>query len=217
MKPKINRKGTKDTANSYDSCQTPYYAVAPLIPYLPRTGFIWESACGRFGFLADALTDYGFTVVGTDICFDEQHNFFTLDGGHCAAQVTNPPYSIKFDWLAHSYEIGKPFALLVPVETIGAARGQRMADTYGAEFILLDKRVDFCMPEKGFNGNGSQFPTMWWTWGLHIGRQMTYAQLNKPKKREVHNYYADNNESYQKFAQQFELFEDASTMAQAEV
>lgn len=75
------------------------------------------------------------------------------------------------------YQLGKPFALLMPVEVLGAKSAQRNFKAHGIEVILLDKRVNFKMPEKGWLGSGAQFPTAWFTWGLNIGKQITFATL----------------------------------------
>jgi hypothetical protein len=79
--------------------------------------------------------------------------------------VTNPPYGIKFAWIERCYELGKPFALLLPVETIGSQRCQKAMQRYGCEILLLNRRVNFYMPNKGFDGQ-AQFPVLWFTHGI---------------------------------------------------
>ncbi len=181
MKPKQNRKSDKTKHNTMDYCRTPPYAVEPLVPYLPPTFTVWESCCGEHAehFLLGALERREFDVIGTDILHGI--DYFSWEPQTYDIQITNPPYSIKYDWIQRAYDLGKPFALLIPLETIGSARAQHMAQTYGAEFILLDKRVDFFMPNKGYGGS-AQFPVMWWTHGLGIGRDISYAKLHKPPK-----------------------------------
>jgi hypothetical protein len=48
--------------------------------------------------------------------------------------------------------------LLVPVETIGTKGAQRLMERYGAEILLLDKRVNFRMPQKGWGWLGCAVP-----------------------------------------------------------
>lgn len=178
MKQKANREGDVKKVNNYDSCQTPTYALDPILPYLKPEWSLWESATGE-GFLANHLSKGGWQVITTDLIFGQ--NFFGLEpifSWHC--QVTNPPYSVKYDWLKHSYELGKPFALLLPLETLGAKRGQELFKRYGLELILLNRRVDFKMPFKGFAGS-AQFPVAWFTWGLGIGQPISYGEITKPK------------------------------------
>lgn len=176
MKPKVNRAGKTNKSAKFDRCQTPFYALDPLLPYLRRNWLIWEPAAGD-GQIVEKLSQSGFTVFGTDILTGS--NFFTDAPEKWDCQVTNPPYSVKYDWLNRSYQLGKPFALLLPLETLGAVSGQRLFNKFGVEIILLDKRINFKMPEKGYTGNGAQFPTAWFTFGLGIGQELTFANVTR--------------------------------------
>lgn len=175
MKPKASKHGDMKKSNGYDQCQTPFYALDPLLPYLP-SGTIWEPAAGD-GHIVTKLTTSGWNIISGDILTGQ--NFFETEPLDWDCQITNPPYSIKYEWLARSYELSKPFALLLPLETLGAAKGQRLFDRYGVELILFDKRINFKMPNKGYDTGGAQFPTAWFTFGLGIGRQLTFAKVNR--------------------------------------
>lgn len=160
----IHTKKSNQRITKKDLCQTPPYALDPIIPFLILQGYrrIWDCASGE-GYLVRGLVKAGFFASGTDIM--RGADFLTQDiPGHknyCNAIVTNPPFSKKYDFLARCYEIGKPFALLMPVESLGAVTAQRLFKEYGFEWMFLDKRVDFKMPNKGWDGKGSWFPVMW--------------------------------------------------------
>lgn len=177
QKPKTNRAGDQYVPQGFDACQTPPYAIDPLLPYLDEGWTIWEPACGE-GLLVEALYDSSFkTVVGTDLLTGR--NFFDYEPDNWDCLVTNPPYSIKYDWLERCYSLGKPFALLLPVETLGAKTAQVFFRENGLEVIFLDQRINFKMPNIGWDGSAAQFPVAWFTWGLEIGQQMTFAQVNR--------------------------------------
>lgn len=163
------------TPQGLDACQTPAYALDPLLPYLPEGWTIWEPACGE-GLLEDALLDSYLEVVSGDL--QAGQDFFEYEPEYWDCQVTNPPFSRKFPWLKRSYELGKPFALLLPVETLGAEKAAVLFEEFGVEIIFMRPRINFKMPNKGWEGAGSQFPVAWFTWGLGIGRQMTFAKIN---------------------------------------
>lgn len=177
MKPKINRAGSPHKSHKMDRCQTPPYALGPLFPYLDPSWHIWEPAQGE-KLLVAALQQRGFRVTGTDILTG--HDFFTFQLDEADALITNPPYLAKYKWLPRCYELQIPFALLVPLEMLGAASAQVHIKQHGAEVIFMDKRVDFKMPDKGWMASGAQFPVIWLTHGLNIGRDMTFATLDKP-------------------------------------
>lgn len=173
-KPKVARTGSTDESMPFDRCQTPAYALDPLLPYLPRDWVIWEPAAGE-GNICAALRRAGYTVIGSDLLTDHigdqvegGRDFFTWQPPYFDAIVTNPPYSVKFDWYARAYAIGKPFALLLPVEALGVGAAQKLYRQHGHEQLLLDKRVNFKMPEKGWRSKGwrstAWFPTFWSCW-----------------------------------------------------
>ncbi len=190
MKPKEN-KGY--TPGIYDECQTPPYALEPLLKHIKDwRNPIWECAAGRRVLAKSMIYDWGYNVISTDI--DDpaiNGDFFEIEPHHNKNYtiVTNPPYSIKYEWLKRCYELDHPFALLMPVEMLGTAKGQKLFDKYGIEIIFISPRVDFYMPHKGYEGGGAQFPTAWFTWKLNLPQQINFATLNKPKRSELKEYW----------------------------
>jgi hypothetical protein len=83
--------------------------------------------------------------------------------------------------LEKCYEIGKPFALFMPVESLGAAGANKLFAQYGMQMIVFDKRIDFFMPNKGYAGSAN-FPTAWFTWGLNLPADIVYKKLDKKKE-----------------------------------
>jgi len=163
-KPKRNYKPGK-----LDDCQTPGYALDPVHKWLLKDSkniTIWECASGD-GLIVNNLRERGFyNIIHTDIKtgFDFLTEEPDFDFG-CI--ITNPPYSLKFDWIERCYELNKPWALLLPVETIGAAKAQKSFSSCVLDIgiIYMSKRVNFKMPNKGYDGGGAQFPVAWYVWG----------------------------------------------------
>jgi len=157
-------------ANKANDFQTPPIALKPLMPYL--SGRIWECACGE-GNLVRELKANGFEVIASDIKTGK--DFLTdLPNVDFSCIVTNPPYSLKDQFLKRCYLLGKPFALLMPLTTLEGKR-QQWLEKYGVEIILLDKRLNFETPSG--SGTGSWFATAWFTNGLNIGKQISYGKL----------------------------------------
>lgn len=186
MKPKLNYKTDTHKFSKIDFCETPFYAVEPLFPYIPKHWVVWESADGN-GNISREFTRMGYHVIGSDI--QRGTNFFEFSPGMFNVQITNPPYGIKYEWLARSYELEKPFALLLPVETLGAAKAQVLFDKYDVQIIFLSRRVDFKMPDKGW-ASKAQFPTAWFTYGLSLPKDIMFYDLIKPNEMQVMEYYA---------------------------
>lgn len=171
MKPKLNRT---DKTGTIDRCQSPMYALDPILPHLRSDQVIWEPCAGS-GNLVRALQNNGHQVRQSDILTGQ--DFFIYEPGRFDVLVTNPPYSLKYKFLSRCYDLGKPFALLVPVEVFGARAAQILFERFGFEVIFLRPRVNFTMPQKG-NAGSAQFPTCWITWGLGIGKEVSFFKLN---------------------------------------
>ena len=162
MKPPLKTK-------SADDFQTPIEALEPLYPYLEAEWKIWEPSCGK-GNLVKELTRRGFQVSGSDILTGED---FRLESKECDCIITNPPYSLKQEFLERCYTIGKPFALLMPLTALETAKRQNLYRKHGIEIILMPKRINFETPS-GKEGS-AWFATAWFTNGLEIGRQLTFS------------------------------------------
>ena len=169
-----HQKKSNDRVPTKDLCQTPPYALEPILPYLD--GAIWEPACGE-GYLAKGLIEQGFIVQQTDILYG--YDFLKWECGVYDMIVTNPPFSLKYKFLERCYEFDAPFALLMPVEVLGAKTAQIMFQKHGLEVMLLNKRIDFKMPNKGWAGT-AWFPTAWFCHKL-LPRTVMYGRINKSK------------------------------------
>jgi hypothetical protein len=66
MKPKQNKAGVVDSSQSFDCCQTPPYAIDPLIPYLSRDLVYWDPFGGR-GSIVRTMRSLGYQMIGSDI------------------------------------------------------------------------------------------------------------------------------------------------------
>jgi hypothetical protein len=207
-KPKTNYKpGPQDIA------QTPPHAIEPLLPYLPTDWIIWESAAGPEHILYHAFEDRGYHVIGTDLLYGERYNFFTYQPDEWTIQITNMPFSIKYKWLARSFELDRPFALLAPYETTFAKDFQVLFRRYNnnpwpIEVLSPERRINYKMPNMGWGiteydeskgkivkrGDSAQMPTAWITWGLDVYKERgDYLRTYYVPMRKV-RYNDDNTE-----------------------
>lgn len=147
--------------------QTPPSAIRPLIPYLNRSWVIWECACGK-GNLVRELEKSGFKVIGSDIIFGQ--DFLSWQPNHFDCIITNPPYSLRYEFIKRCYELGKPWAMLMPFTTLEGRR-QELFKKYGIELLVLNKRVPFETPSG--RGSGPWFPVAWFCWKI-LPRQIMF-------------------------------------------
>lgn len=105
-----------------DEIYTPEIALIPLLKYLPKNIKIWE--CTDFGEsnITKVLKEHGYDVISTHKSnFDFLSDKPTFDFD---VIITNPPYSLKDEFIKKCYEYNKPFALLLPITALeGIRRG----------------------------------------------------------------------------------------------
>src|ERR1035437_10105963 len=154
--------------------QTPIEALNPLYSYLKKEWIIWECSCGK-GNLLGGLNGRGFCTIGTDILRGYDFLKYKPDDFDCI--ITNPPYSLKQQFLERAYSLEKPFAFLLPLTTLETQKRQELFRKYGLEIIFFDKRINFETPDG--KGMGSWFATAWFTNGLNIGKEMTFCKWDK--------------------------------------
>ena len=162
-KPKLLMNGHSD------EMQTPEVAIKPLLPYIKKDWIIWECAWGG-GSLAKHFKQEGFKVIGSrDIDFLKHKPTADFD---CI--ITNPPYSLKEEFLEKCYELNKPFALLMPLTALeGKARGQ-LYRKYGIQLIIPNKRINFITPSG--KGSGSWFQVAWFCWKLNLPKDLMFVE-----------------------------------------
>jgi hypothetical protein len=143
-----------------DELYTPKKAVYPLLDYLPKNITIWE--CTDFGEskITEVLKDNGYKVISTNI--DEGFNFLTDEPNfYFDMIITNPPYSLKDEFLQRCYELNKPFCMLLPLTTLEGKKRGEMFRKYGIEVLVLDKRINFMKNKKNV-----WFNTSWFCWNV---------------------------------------------------
>lgn len=161
VKPVTMPPKTPDIVQERDTFQTPKYATELLIPYIPRNiKNIWECAAGE-GKISKELINNGFTVYSSDIRKPKTYGFecevrqsFTTDtlpfrpyvwerSKEKFAIITNPPFSIKYEFIEKAFKFKVPFAFL-----INADYSERTINLIkrGCQKIVPDHRVAYITP-----------------------------------------------------------------------
>ncbi len=158
----------------FDDIYTPSYAIKPLLKYIPKNITVWE--CTDYGKseITRLLKEHGCKVISTD----KKENFFEyIPKEHFDMIITNPPYSLKNEFLQKCYEYGKPFCLLLPITALeGKARGE-MFRKNDIQVMVLDSRVNFT------NKNNNWFNVSWFCWKV-LPKQLIFEELKKENNNE---------------------------------
>jgi hypothetical protein len=155
----------------YDKLYTPECVVYPLLKYLPKPPLmVWECCDEGKSKISYVLRKHGYNVISTDIItgfdFLKDKPYFMFD-----MIITNPPYSLKNEFIKKCYEYGKPFALLLPITSLeGRIRGE-MFRKYGISVIVLDRRVDFTRKKRNW------FNVSWFIWKIGENNRIYFESL----------------------------------------
>lgn len=182
-------KSRQASSPASDNCQSPPYAILPILEYLGLDWTILEPAQGK-GYMSSALMAQGWKVIAGDELTGQ--DFLTYDWTGFDCIITNPPNSKRIPFTARCFEIGKPFALLMGTEVQSAQKIQKLNIKYGDfEHVYPAQRINYKMPLAGWEGAGAHFNTHWFTWGLEIGQPHTYLKDILKAKKLFHEQVQD--------------------------
>lgn len=131
---------TANRTSAGDEVYTPFYAVEPLMEFLPKDKTIWCPFDEKWSAFYQLLSEKGYNVTRSSL--REGKDFFHFEPENWDILVSNPPFSKKNEVLKRAYQLGKPFALLLPVNSIqGKARYKIFKN--GIQMLGFDSRVDY--------------------------------------------------------------------------
>ena len=100
-------------------------------------------------------------------------DFFKFEPQHYDLIITNPPYSLKDQFLERAFSLGKPFMMLLPITTLEGKKRSEMFRKNGVQVLIPNKRFNFIAAKKG-----SWFQTSWFTCGLGLERDLNFIGPN---------------------------------------
>lgn len=147
------------TDKASDEVYTPAYAVKPILKYIDRGDkpqyTVWCPFDTEESEYVKLIREAGYKVIASHI--DEDKNFFFYEPEEQYDYIiSNPPFSIKDEILARLHELGKPYAMLLPIPTLqGQKRFEYMKD---CQALIFDKRINYyTTPERNEIQKGVSF------------------------------------------------------------
>jgi hypothetical protein len=183
VKPKRTQPKTPDSVQDRDLFYTPVYATEMILPYIPEgVRTIWEPAAGT-GMIAKVLRGAGYNVSETDIRSDPPVNFLKRYECDADAIITNPPFSLKVEFVSRCLHFRKPFALLIPGDFcqwfLDALEG-------GCRILAPRRRIDFITPTGRYGKDSSSMcHSIWLCHGFTLPKQITVVDLTKKMKQRI--------------------------------
>ncbi|MBP3431872.1 MAG: tRNA (adenine-N(6)-)-methyltransferase [Clostridia bacterium] len=159
-----------------DEVYTPFYAVEPILEFIPKDKKIWCPFDEEWSAFVQLLKERGFDVINSNLTGG--YDFFEYEPKEWDIIVTNPPFSKKDKVLKRVYELEKPFALLLPIQTLQSKERFKYLSR-GCEILCFDKRIDYHT-----NGNmeiyttGNHFASAYFCRGI-LPAPLVFRKLNK--------------------------------------
>lgn len=117
---------------------SPYYIVDHIIKYLPKDKIIWCPFDENWSAFYNRLKEGGYNVIRSSLA--EGQDFFEYEPKNFDIIVSNPPFSIKDKVLKRLYSFNKPFAILLPLNSLqGKTRYKYFKE--GIQILSFDARV----------------------------------------------------------------------------
>lgn len=122
----------------------PLYAVDPILKYIPKDKIIWCPFDEEWSAFYRRLKEEGYNVVRSSL--KDGQDFFTYEPNKWDMIVSNPPFSSKDKVLERLYSFKKPFAILLPLNSLqGKTRFKFF--TQGIQLLSFDSRISFHKPD----------------------------------------------------------------------
>ena len=134
---------TSDTTASGDEMYTPFYAVAPLVKHLKNSGYktIWCPFDEEWSAYVRTFREEGFNVIRSSLSDGKDFFKYKPDEPYDVI-ISNPPFSRKDEVLYHLDELGKSFAILLPLNSL---QEKSRFDVFknGIQLLSFDQRIGF--------------------------------------------------------------------------
>lgn len=128
-----------NTTEKGDEIYTPFYAVDPLLKYIPKDLKLWLPFDEEWSAYYQTFTKEGYNVVRTGWDFFKKSTPEGVD-----LIVSNPPFSKKDQVIQSCVERGVPFCLLFPIQTLqGKTRYKYFSKLDSIQMLCFDKRIAF--------------------------------------------------------------------------
>lgn len=127
-------------SSKMDESYTPFYAVEPILKYIPKNKIIWCPFDKKWSAFVQSLRSNGNIVICTHI--DDGYDFFNYEPYYYDIIISNPPFSIKDAVIKRLYELNKPFLILLPLNSLqGKSRYKYFSN--GIQLLAFDERIGF--------------------------------------------------------------------------
>lgn len=156
----------------YDELYTPAEAVKIILPYIKQFKSVWCPADMADSNIVKEIAKVVYTLTYSHI--NTGTNFLT-DTVECTKDViiTNPPYSLKDEFIKKCIDYNKPFMLLLPTTALeGKRRSKLWSSLDNFQIIVPNKRFQFINDKKA-----NWFHTSWFCNRINLPKDIMFVDV----------------------------------------
>lgn len=127
-------------SSSGDEWYTPFYAVEPLLKYVPKHYKIWCPFDDETSAFVRVFKSHGYKVIRSHI--SEGRDFFNVEPKIYDIIISNPPFSKKDKVIERLYKLGKPFMILLPLNSLQGKK-RYLSFKNGIQVLAFNERISF--------------------------------------------------------------------------
>lgn len=180
---------TSSRTKESDEQYTPFYAVEPLLQYIKPNSTIWCPFDLEWSAYVTTFEENGFNVIKSHL--DDGLNFFEYEPEeHYDLIVSNPPFTKKDQVLERLKELDKPFALLLPLNSLQGKK--RFESMDGIQLLFFNERIGYHNPKQlDTPVEGSPFASGYFCKDF-LPKDLIGLKLNKFKREIVMGKYHED-------------------------
>lgn len=163
----------KETDESY----TPFYAVDPILKYIPKSMKIWCPFDEEWSAYVQKFKEEGFKVINSHLKTGQ--DFFEYEPEEYDIIISNPPFSLTDKILERLYSLGKPFIMLLPLKYLQSKKRVEMFSKYGIQLLTFNTRIGYHVGQDFSKiKEGNNQATIYFCWKI-LPRDLIIEELKK--------------------------------------
>ena len=166
------------SSGNNDECYTPYYAVIPILKYIPKDAIVWcpfDTEESQFVKQISKTNHVEYSHI------DNGQDFFQYEPDDWDIMLSNPPFTDKRKYFERALSFGKPFALIMTNTWLNDSAPKQLFKDKDLQLLMFDKRMKFISPD-GRDNDKITFSSSYYCYNI-LPKQIIMEELDVPPKK----------------------------------
>ena len=155
-----------------DECYTPYYAVIPILKYIPKDAIVWCPFDTKESEFVKQISDTN-QVEYSHI--NNGQDFFQYEPPEWNVMLSNPPFTNKRKYFERALSFNKPFALIMTNTWLNDSAPKQLFKDKDLQLLMFDRRMKFISPD-GRDNDKITFSSSYYCWNF-LPKQIIMEEL----------------------------------------